>query len=178
VPPDFFLIEAWLVMHGSLEKVKEALGFPLYMYLETKTGYTCDKLTTSEGKVLRKRYFIAGDTQCTCMNWMKHKHCKHLDFLLEEGDAFKGGAERTEVLAELHRIISLLGDQFPDEVESWLSQEFPEIVAAVVLPLKDTTTKKVARLAITRQLKSGRIHLIFKTEETDDGGEETLHSGV
>ena len=95
------------MIEKKLTELVKFLDFPIYIYHKA-TGYEAyeiDRISfEGESGFRRNKYLITGETQCSCMSWMKTRKCKHLRWL---NGAFTNltGCSMGAALEETTRII-------------------------------------------------------------------------
>lgn len=122
----------------------KSLSFPLYIFKETKVGYTCDRLAVVDESTKafeRVRYLITGRTQCSCIGWMKTKGCKHLRMLLEDHtDSIPNELANDEAT----KLMEVLKGVNPDEIEASLAESPRVGILRVELKVKKPPAERIA----------------------------------
>ncbi len=155
---------------AMLEKMAEALDYPVYVFRQDGARITLDKVTCQDKKLSRDRYLLAGG-QCTCMGYVKFQHCKHLDMLKEEpGKWIKKGVPGYIAVEETQRIMAMLCDVLGKVAVAPLSQEeadLPDVVFVVTIEVTTDDLKNLHRLVSRKDLGTvGDLGIILKVRKT------------
>ena len=146
-----------------VREIQEAFeGAPVYLFVDDTTQTFVDRLKLNDlGRWERKRYFVTGGKQCTCLGYMKFEKCKHLAML---NGTFEGkGVGAATACAEVRRLIELLGDHFPADAGEWLPdiESLPAVVTAVTLKIS-RAKEGVERVVSLRKIGKGTLAVVFK----------------
>jgi len=114
---------------GLFEELTAIMPNTVYVFQEHPGGYVCDKLTKpDEGTEFeRKRYLITGETQCTCLGWMKFRDCKHLKMLRRDMSWVKNPPPFSFAVEEFERLFVELQKRFT----SFAERDLPDFLSVL-----------------------------------------------
>lgn len=144
-----------LMSQQAFDRILRSLSLPIYVYVKSSTGYTCDRLDLQDKEKKefnRSRYLITGKQQCSCISWMKDKDCTHLKML--RGDFTMPGVSFSIARDYAEEVMSVLADIHPDSVSltgprSDETLDLSELVPSLTLEF-DKLPKDVSRICFKK----------------------------
>lgn len=134
----------------------------IYMISNGELSTTVTKIDCAEKLFKTTRYKING-SQCSCIDFMKKKTCKHLKMLTGE---YEGkGAEKSKVLNEIKRVVAKLAPYIPDLTVWNIDWEIvPSTVTVIKISMKTEDTEFDKLVIVKNVDKSNFVLYITKKE--------------
>jgi len=130
-----------------ITEMEEALEFPVYVFRETTPGMCLvDKVQKDGSKFTRDRYLIIAGQQCTCLGFIRFKHCKHLEMYKDQDGWVKRGVMASVAVEECERLLEILGKKKGLELQPIGLDNLPEYVKIVEISVKHDGLKDLRKL--------------------------------
>lgn len=150
---------------AMLEDMKSVFDFPVYVFTQVGETIYADKITVEEKKTVRDRYILTAGQQCTCLGFLKFKHCKHLKMWKNESLDCAGVPSSKAVWIAREVVQKLKDKGIVSDCPLIDGDSLPEIITGIVITV-EKFEKGLKKIACVKKTEVGDMELVVEVKNS------------